>query len=151
MVSKFVYYLSLKIVKFTCILQGSKWDTRNSCNFCLVKHLQYWPRLTFCAIFRIRLLRFWVLSQTDTIIIRVTDYGHPERAFFRKSQTFGLGQTNWADKFWGIWGISGQTISTHFSTVSPLYMFSIIQPLFLHKTKPLYLFGIGVWIWATNN
>jgi hypothetical protein len=27
------------------------------------------------------------------------------------SQTFGLGQTNWADKFWGICGIFGQTIS----------------------------------------
>ena len=28
------------------------------------------------------------------------------------SQTFGLGQTNWADKFWGIWGTIVQTIST---------------------------------------
>ena len=72
--------------------------------------------------------------------------------FSLKSRTFGLGQTNWADKFWGIWGIFGQTISTHFGTVSPLSMFSIIQPLFLQKTKPLYphpkyLFGIGIWIW----
>ena len=25
-----------------------------------------------------------------------TDYGHPERAFFQKFETFGLGQTNWA-------------------------------------------------------
>ena len=25
--------------------------------------------------------------------------------FSLKSQTFGLGQTNWADKFWDIWGI----------------------------------------------
>ena len=48
-----------------------------------------------------------------------------------KSQTFGLGQTNWADKFWVIWGIFGPTISAHFGTVSPLSMFSIIQPLFL--------------------
>ena len=35
-------------------------------------------------------------------------------------------------------------------------MFSIIQPLFLQKTKPLYpypkyLFGIGIWIWAAKN
>jgi len=28
-----------------------------------------------------------------------TDYGHPERAFFQKSQTFVLGQTFWADIF----------------------------------------------------
>jgi hypothetical protein len=26
-----------------------------------------------------------------------------------KSRSFGLGQTNWVDKFWGIWGIFGQT------------------------------------------
>jgi hypothetical protein len=26
-----------------------------------------------------------------------------------KSRTLGLGQTNWAYKFWGIWGIFGQT------------------------------------------
>ena len=45
--------------------------------------------------------------------------------FFRKFQTFGLGQTNWADKFGGIWGIFGQFISTHFGTVGPLSMFSI--------------------------
>jgi hypothetical protein len=61
----------------------------------------------------------------------------------------GLGQTNWADKFWGICGIFSQTISTHFGKVSPLSMFSIIQPLFLQNTKPLYphreyLFGIGI-------
>jgi hypothetical protein len=54
--------------------------------------------------------------------------------FFVEIQNFWA----WADKFWGIWG-------------SPLFMFSIIQPLFLQKTKPLYphpkyLFGIGIGI-----
>ena len=39
----------------------------------------------------------------------------------------------WADTFWGIWGIFGQLISTHFGTVSPLSMFFINQPLFLKK------------------
>ena len=70
----------------------------------------------------------------------------PNVAFFSlKSRTFRLGQTNWADKFWGIWGIFGQTISTHFGTVSPLSMFSIIQPLFLQKIKPVHIF-----IWYLN-
>ena len=45
-------------------------------------------------------------------MVRHTDNGHPERAFFQKFETFGLGQTNWAEILWGIWGISGQTIST---------------------------------------
>ena len=63
--------------------------------------------------------------------------------------SFGLEETNWSDKFWGIWGVFGQTISTHFGTVSPLSIFSIIQPLFQQKTKPLYPhakypFGIGI-------
>ena len=34
---------------------------------------------------------------------------HPERAFFQKSQTFGLGQTKWAKNCRGILGIFGQT------------------------------------------
>ena len=50
----------------------------------------------------------------------------PDEDFFSsKSQTFGLGQTNWPDTFWVIWGIFGRYISTHFGTVSPLSMFSI--------------------------
>ena len=57
----------------------------------------------------------------------------PNEAFFQWN--FGLGQTNWADKFSVIWGIFGQTISTHCATLSPLSMFSTIQPLFLQKTQ----------------
>ena len=60
------------------------------------------------------------------------------KPFLLKSRTFVLGQTNWADKFWGIWGIFGQTISTHFDAVSSLSMFSIIQPIFL-KNLTLYI------------
>ena len=45
---------------------------------------------------------------------------------------------NLAENFGGISGIFGQIISTYFGTVSPLSMFSIIQPSFLQKTKPLY-------------
>ena len=57
----------------------------------------------------------------------------------------------WAENLGGIWGIFGQFISTYFGTVrSPLSLFSMNQPLFLQKTKPLYpnpnyLFGIGIW------
>jgi hypothetical protein len=74
----------------------------------------------------------------------------PNEAFFHKNPEFlGLGRQIQADKFWGIWGIFGQTISTHFGTVSSFSVFSIIQPLFPQKTEPLYphlkyLFGIGI-------
>ena len=71
----------------------------------------------------------------------------PNEAFFSlKSRTFGLGQTNWADKFWGIWVFAAELsapILVHKG--SPLSMFSIIQPLFLHKTKPLF-----IWDWDLN-
>ena len=53
-------------------------------------------------------------------IAQITDCGRPMKPFLSKSQTFGLGQTIWADKFWVIWGIFGRFISTHFGTVSPL-------------------------------
>ena len=75
----------------------------------------------------------------------------PNEAFFHRSPIFlGFGQTNYADKFWGIWGTYfGPFISTQFGTVSPLDMFFINQPLFLQKTRPLdpnpkYLLGIGI-------
>ena len=56
-----------------------------------------------------------------------TDYGHPDRDFFLKSQAFGLEQTNWNENVWGIWGIFGQFISKHFGTVGAFF---INQPLF---------------------
>ena len=81
-----------------------------------------------------------------------TDYGRPMKPFFIEIPHFWA----WADKFWGIWGIFERFISTHFGTVSPLSMFSINQPIFLQKNKPLYpnpkyVFGIEIWIWATKN
>ena len=54
------------------------------------------------------------------------------------SQIVGLGQTIWADEFWGIWSIFGRNFSTYFGTASPLSMFFINQSLFLKKTRPLY-------------
>ena len=36
--------------------------------------------------------------------------------FSSEYQTFGLGQTIWADKFWGIWGIFG-----HFTLPADLF------------------------------
>ena len=67
------------------------------------------------------------------------------KPFFIKIQTFWA----WADKFWGIWGIFGQFISTHFGTLSSL--FSINQPLCLQKTKPFISKSqIFIWGWDLN-
>ena len=72
---------------------------------------------------------FWVGPQTTDAQWSI---------FSLKSKTFGVGQTNWADKFWDICGIFDQTISTHFGIVSPLSIISIIQLLFLQKLS-LYI------------
>ena len=71
-----------------------------------------------------------------------------EACFHRNPKLLGLDR-QYADKYWVIWGILGRFISTHFGTVSPLSMSFINQPLFLQKTKPLYLnpkylYGIGI-------
>ena len=96
---------------------------------------------------------FKALVNLNLLVRSSTD---PERAFFQKSQTFGLWQTFWDEIFWSIWGNLGQIISIHFGTVSSLSMFFIIQPLFLQKTNPwyptpIYLFWSGIWIWAAKN
>ena len=41
------------------------------------------------------------------VMIHDTDYGRSMKPFLLKSIPFGLGQTNWANKFWGIWSIWG--------------------------------------------
>jgi hypothetical protein len=62
-----------------------------------------------------------------------TDYEHPERDFFQKFHFLGLGQTNLAENFLGVWDIFGRFISTH---CFPSHMHN--QPLFLQKSEPVY-------------
>ena len=72
-------------------------------------------------------------------IVSNTDYGHPERAFFQKFEIFGLGQTNWAENLWGIWAISGQTISTILALWVPYPWESVAGPL---SYKKLWFLGL---------
>ena len=62
-----------------------------------------------------------------------TDYGHPERAFFQTFEIFGLGRTNRAENLWGIWAISGQTISTILALWVPYQWESVAGSLFYKK------------------
>ena len=54
--------------------------------------------------------------------------------FFKKSQTFGLEQTNRAEIFWGIWCIIGQTISDSLAHVFH-YLTIISTKIFTSKSK----------------
>ena len=71
-------------------------------------------------------------------ILFITDYNHTERAFFQKSQTFGLGHSNWAESFWGIWGIFVQFISTNLVLWVPFPCFPLIYH-FIYKKLSLHI------------
>ena len=149
MVSAIVRYRSCKQSRAVqCPVQHANCELGMilSFNFCVIlrAHCIFWVHAAACVRVRVR-SRALDCAQSGSGTCkaacfwwdpRTTDTGTPRENFFQKSQTFGLGQTNWAEFFWGIWGIFGQTISTHFGTVIPLSMFSIIQQLFLQKTRP---------------
>ena len=53
-------------------------------------------------------LQQYRLPQNQNVVVlkqvpKTMDYGHPERAFFQKFETFGLGQTNWAEIYEAFW------------------------------------------------
>ena len=62
----------------------------------------HWP--TYLHNLKKAFLLEWIINNTDN--------GHPERAFFQKFESFGLGQTNWAEILGCIFVISSQTIGT---------------------------------------
>ena len=78
----------------------------------------------------------WPSSEYPGFLSRTTD--SQWSLFFLKSRTLGLGQTNYADKFWGIWGICGQTVSTHFGKV-PCPCFPLFNHYFFKKLS-LYIY-----------
>jgi hypothetical protein len=80
----------------------------------------------------------------------------PNEALFHRNPKL-LGR-QFGQIHFGTFGVFSTDLSAlgHFGTVSPLFMFSINQPLFLQKPKPLYpnpnfFFGIGIGIWVVKN
>ena len=56
-----------------------------------------------------------IFSISTSVVARTTDAQWS--LFSLKSRTFGLGQKNSVDKFWGIWGVFGRTMSINFGKV----------------------------------
>ena len=84
---------------------------------------------------------FWPpLRRRDLWMTQYTDYGHPDRVFFQKFETFGLGHTNWAEILWGIWDICGQTISTFLALWVPCPWESVAGSL---SYKKLWFLGLN--------
>ena len=92
-------------------------------------------------------------SESKVQIKRLKDYGRPMKPFSLKSRIFGLGQTNWANKLWGIWGIFGNQHPFWYSEfLVHVFHYSII--ISTKNTKPLYphpKYGIGIWNWVPKS
>ena len=114
---------------FFCFLQPEK------------KTLKFFKNPYFCP-------EQWSMVRPTTYLVHgiwmygCTDYGRPMKPFSLKSRTFGLGRTNWADKFCSIWGHFGRTISTYFCTVSRLSMYFYKKLSLYIKIGIIYL-GFG--------
>ena len=82
----------------------------------------------------------------------VTDYGHPERPFFKNPELLGLGRHCLRHL-----GVFSDGLSTPILVLwVPCPCFPLFNHYFYKKTKPLYLttkylFGSGIWIWAAKN
>ena len=82
---------------------------------------------------------YWEILDYYAVFLHVTQHGlrTPNKAFFHKNpKLLGLGRHIGQIKFWAFWVFSHQFINIHFGTVSPLSMFSTIQPL---KKLSLYI------------
>ena len=68
-------------------------------------------------------------------MLQYTDYGRPMKLFFIEIQNLGrqIGQIHF-----GAFGVFLANLSAPILILCPLSMFSINQPLFLQKTRPLY-------------
>ena len=93
---------------------------QKSAHFCLLSHGS-WKKLNLTLISAIKSCRSflgiesWVQScdhrgRIPSSMAVTTDNGHSERAFFQKFESFGLGQTNWAEVLGCILVNSSQTI-----------------------------------------
>ena len=72
------------------------------------------------------------------VLVWPTDYDCPMKPFPLKFRAFGLGQTNWEDKFWGILDIYGQTISNLLVQWVPCLCFPSFNHFF-YKKLSLYI------------
>ena len=70
---------------------------------------------------------------------RKDSISHGLRTHFQKFKIFGLGLTYWAKNLWGIWAISGQTISTILALWVPYPWESVAGPL---SYKKLWFLGL---------
>ena len=129
-----------------------------SFNFCVIlrAHCIFWVHAAACvrarasAFARVRLctIRKWNV-QSSLLLVRSTDYGHPERAFSKNLELLAdiLGHLGY---FWPDY----QHPFCYCKFLVHVYHYSTI--ISTKKTKPLYptpkyLFGSGIWMLAAKN
>ena len=124
--NKNILHLPLPLSMFLFQLLSTKHYFQNNCD---KRHCNYFAN-TFYP------FRYLNITGGESVRTRDAQWS----LFSSKFQTFGLGQTIWADKFWVIWGIFDLSISTNFGTVS----FPLINQYFWSKS---YIF---MWDWDLN-
>ena len=75
---------------------------------------------------------------TSRIIIFCTDYGCPMKPFFNDIPYFWAIWTDRPNKFLGICGILGRTISPKFGTVSESFVHDFRHSVFFYKTQNIF-------------
>jgi hypothetical protein len=105
-------------------------------------NINFWQLMVMSPIIRMSAISLNYLALTKN-----TDCGRPIKPFLIKIQNLGrqIGQINS-----GAFGVFSAKLSASiFVKVRPMSIFSIMQPVFLQKTKPLYphpkyFFEIGI-------
>ena len=121
--------------KELCESQQNKTPSWSLRLYCLYHQSEKWGRIR-----AIRMVSTLLLGK---------DYERPMKPFSLKSRIFGLGQTNWANRFWGIFG---QTISIPILVQwVPCLCFSLFNHYFYKKIRQKTKHLFGIWIWARKN
>ena len=132
------------------LVSSQKWPIQNIFVPSVKSPCVLWP-----CFYRLRILlgatiNALIWSDSTNFIVIATNYGRPMK-FSLKSRTFVfLALADELGRYilghMGYFRLNYQH-PLYFGTVNPLFMFTLIQPIFLQKTKPLlphskYLYGI---------
>ena len=119
-----------------------------SFNFCVIlrAHCIFWVHAAACvrarasAFARVRLctIRKWNV-QSSLLLVRSTDYGHPERAFLKNIKLLGFG------RHFGAFGVFLAGLSASILVRFLVYFFHYSTIISTKKTKQIF-----IWEWDLN-
>ena len=151
-----VYYLQQHVSFLYSKINATQNKTSLNLRFCFIKWAhcrslleKLWPLAPWKKFEYHICVANWIIVLVSEPICYHTDYTDAQWCLFSlKSRFFGLGQTNWADKFWGISCIFGPNYILVQWVLCPCF------PLFIHyfykKLSSYYLYYLCIWDWDFN-